>query len=145
MADKLKAIGVLNSLQIESVNKLKDENENLKKKNDRLIKSNDLCLKANEEWAKNGEEWKKNGEKNKRTIEELETKLAVLKEKNKDQKFVIEELMTKIEGNEIEDFKKKYQNALNEILKLAKLIRIYGKYKQFKIAKNSLFLSRKYQ
>ena len=32
-------------------------------------------------------------------------------------------------ANEIEGLKKKYQNALNEILKLAKLIRIYGKYK----------------
>ena len=41
MADKLKAVGVLNSL----VNKLKDENENLKKKNERLIQ-------ANKDWTK---------------------------------------------------------------------------------------------
>ena len=128
------------------VGKLTDEVNKLKEENERLIQ-------ANKKWTKNAEEWKKNREKNKRFIEELETKLAVLKETNHDRKYIIEELNTKIDANkleiavlqkskdeienqtietaatEIEGLKKKYQNALNEMFKLAKLVRVYGKYK----------------
>ena len=162
MAGRLKTIGVLNSLQIESMNKLKDENEKLKKKNEK-------ANKANMEWTKNCEEWKKNREKNKKVIEDLKKKIEGLKDTNEKQKNVTEVLNTKNEANiwkllskqmeidalqkskdeienqtiekaaastaaavsaaanEIEGLKKKYQDALAEIHKLARLVNIYGK------------------
>ena len=134
MADKLKAIGVLNSLQIKDVNKLKDENENLKKKNERLIH-------ANKEWTKHGDDLKKKHEENKKIIEDL-------KKKNEDKKKVIEDLKSKhdadvlnlkkakaenenyeIVKNELGGLKEKYESALNEIKKLARFVNLYGKNK----------------
>ena len=133
MAERLKEIDVLKD-KVQDLTKLKDENQMLKEKNEKLII-------RNKEWKKMEEEWIKS---------KLERDIIIkeLKKKNEDKKNVIDDLQKRRDAekkamidlrenmgkkdceklkNEIETWNNKYNEALIEIRKLARFVRIFGK------------------
>ena len=99
-----------------------------------LREKNEKCLRQNKKWTKTEKEWiefkvdkekelEKKEEEKKNIIDELKSrhkaeKEAIFKNENENCKKM---------KNEIEGLKEKYQNALNEIKKLAGFVNIFGK------------------
>jgi len=131
MADKMKENEDLKK-QMRDLTKFKKENEDLRKKNEKLKNENDRLISVNKEWKKQEEEWVRNKEGKKKAIEDL-------KKKNEDKKYQLEELKIKHEAekkaivalkkskdeNENGNLKKKYENAMNEISRLGRILNIY--------------------
>ena len=137
MADKLRENEVLKQNELK---KLKHENDVLKKK---LERSNT----ENKKWTRNEQEWiKKNLAKNSE-IEELKKKneekrclLDELKKRHEAEKKALVALKKSKDGTDYEKVKnelgtliKKYTDALNEINKLAKSVKLYGKNQDFMV------------